>query len=103
MGESHFRRALTEFIDHYAIHRRPRLGGLLNYYASRVATGKASLHRTVAVRHDDDFIGFVRAGSLKHPNEPHECVWIDVEVERREARIALAQPISRSFRDGWSW
>jgi putative transposase len=57
LGESHFRRALTEFIDHYhrernhqgldnrlidrrvtgrrqgAIRRRPRLGGLLNYYS----------------------------------------------------------------------
>jgi transposase InsO family protein len=56
LGEHHFRRALTEFIDHYhrernhqgidnrliigsmagrhkgRIHRRPRLGGLLNYY-----------------------------------------------------------------------
>ncbi len=57
LGEHHFRRALKEFIDHYhrernhqgldnrlidgsatgrregTIHRRPRLGGLLNYYA----------------------------------------------------------------------
>ena len=56
LGEQHFRRALSEFIDHYhrernhqglenrlidgsatgrregAIHRRPRLGGLLNCY-----------------------------------------------------------------------
>jgi putative transposase len=55
IGERHFRRAVTEFVDHYhrephhqeignqliegmvtrregTIRRRPRLGGLLNYY-----------------------------------------------------------------------
>jgi putative transposase len=56
IGERHFRRALTEFVDHYhlernhqglantliigtpataptgRVHRRSRLGGLLNYY-----------------------------------------------------------------------
>ena len=56
LGERHFRRAVAEFVDHYhrernhqglenalieaspargrtgRVHRRPRLGGLLNYY-----------------------------------------------------------------------
>ena len=33
IGERHFRRAVREFVEHYdRIRRRPRLGGLLNYY-----------------------------------------------------------------------
>jgi len=33
IGERHFRPAVREFVEHYGrIRRRPRLGGLLNYY-----------------------------------------------------------------------